>query len=257
MGKMRTRILRTAIYSALISAAVVIYKRRRLERVVSPEGLDDPDVARGFERISHLPHMAVLRWLLARRIMKYRKEGTVLDIGCGPGLMAVGLAGMAPGLTVIGIDLSEDLLDSGSQLACEKQVSDRVTFKLGDAANIPFEDGSLDMVVSTLSMHHWQDPSMVFNEVSRVLRDGGSFLVFDLRRDMIAPAYLLIWFATHVVVPKGLKKAREPLGSRNAAYTPYEAAELLTRSELVGWKVSSGPFWLLIEGKKETLDASS
>ncbi len=67
------------------------------------------------------------------------------------------------------------------------------------------------MVVSTLSLHHWQDPIMVFNEVSRVLRDGGSFLVFDLRRDMIAPAYLLIWFATHVVVPKGLKKAREPL----------------------------------------------
>ena len=56
------------------------------------------------------------------------------------------------------------------------------------------------------------------------------------------------WFATHVVVPPALRHIGEPLGSRNAAYTPDEAAGLLQTSRLTGWRVARGLFWLSIEG---------
>jgi ubiquinone/menaquinone biosynthesis C-methylase UbiE len=113
---------------------------------------------------------------------------------------------------------------------------------------IPFPDDSLDLVVSTLSLHHWRDPVGVLDEIARVLRPGGSFLVFDLRRDMTAPSYLLLWFATHCIVPRALRRVNEPLGSRNASFTPQEAAHLAGQSRLVGWHVTHGPLWVTIEG---------
>ncbi len=56
----------------------------------------------------------------------------------------------------------------------------RVAFELADAARLPFKDGSVDVVVSSLSLHHWDQPCAVFAEVRRVLRPGGSALVYDL-----------------------------------------------------------------------------
>jgi len=92
----------------------------------------------------------------------------------------------------------------------------------------------------------------VLDEIARVLRPGGSFLIFDLRRDMAAPFWLLLWFVTHVVVPAALRRANEPLSSFNAAYTPQEAARLAAeslaaQSRLSGWRVTRGPLWLTIE----------
>ena len=152
-----------------------------------------------------------------------------------------------------GIDLSDEMLDQGQDNARRAGVADRVSFRRGDAQQIPFPDASLHLVVSTLSLHHWSDPVAVLDEIARVLRPGGSFLVFDLRRDMIAPCWLLLWFATRVIVPAALRRVNEPLSSRNAAYTPQEAARLAAeslaaQSRLRGWRVTRGPMWLTIEG---------
>ena len=88
----------------------------------------------------------------------------------------------------------------------------------------------------------------VLDKIARVLRPGASFLIFDLRRDMAAPFWLLLWFVTRVVVPAALRRVNEPLGSRNAAYTSQEAARLAEQSRLSGWRVTRGPLWLTIEG---------
>ena len=52
----------------------------------------------------------------------------------------------------------------------------------------------------------------------------------------------LLWFG--IVVPAALRRVNEPLGSRNAAYTPGEAARLAEQSRLSGWRVTRGPLWL-------------
>jgi hypothetical protein len=80
----------------------------------------------------------------------------------------------------------------------------------------------------------------------------GSFVIFDLRRDFVALAYLLLWFATCFMVPQALRRVNEPLGSRNAAYTPQEAADLARQSQLTGWQVTPGFIWLLLEGRKRS-----
>ncbi|MGD8397324.1 MAG: class I SAM-dependent methyltransferase [Anaerolineae bacterium] len=241
---------------ALLIAAWRIHRERSRERIVSHEGLDEPDVARAFNRIATMPQMRLMRWLVIRRARALQARGRAADLGSGPGYLAVELARAAPDLRVTGVDLSDEMLAEAERYTARSGLADRVRFKKGDVARIPFPDGSLDLVVSTLSLHHWRDPVGVLDEIARVLRhpepadgrSGGSFLVFDLRRDMPAPFYLLLWFATRCIVPLALRRVNEPLGSRDAAFTAQEAVQLAAGSRLTGWRVTRGPLWLTIEG---------
>jgi ubiquinone/menaquinone biosynthesis C-methylase UbiE len=239
------------LVAALFAAVWRLYSSRPRERTPSHEGLDDPDVAVAFTRIATMPHMRFLRWYAARRATALTQQGHAVDLGCGPGHLAVELAQGAPDLHVTGVDVSEEMLAQADALAEHSGVGDRVSFKYGDAQEIPFPNDSLDLVLSTLSLHHWSDPGAVLDEIARVLRPGGSFVVFDLRRDMALPVWLVLWFATNYVVPAALRRVNEPLGSRDAAYTPGEAAQLAENSQLTGWHVTRGPLWLTIEGTKE------
>jgi ubiquinone/menaquinone biosynthesis C-methylase UbiE len=59
------------------------------------------------------------------------------------------------------------------------------SFVVGDAAALPFPDGSFEVVVSTMSMHHWSDPIAGLNEIGRVLRPDGRALIWDLRPGIV------------------------------------------------------------------------
>jgi ubiquinone/menaquinone biosynthesis C-methylase UbiE len=254
---------RIALFGGLVSAILFgawrVYSRRSLERVISHEGLDDPEVARAFNRIALMPQMRLLRWYVARRAVAMVPSGQAADLGSGPGHLAIKLAQAAPGLQVTGVDLSDEMLAEAEHNARQTGLEARVAFKKGDVVRVPFPNNSLDLVISTLSLHHWSDPVGVLNEIARVLRrpepaegrPGGAFLIFDLRRDMSAPLYLLLWFVTRCIVPRALRQVNEPLGSRNAAFTVHEAAHLAEQSRLAGWRVTKGPLWLTIEGPQE------
>jgi ubiquinone/menaquinone biosynthesis C-methylase UbiE len=116
------------------------------------------------------------------------------------------IARKAPGLHVTGIDLSEKLLADARRVAQQEGLVDWVDFRLGNVEEIPFTDQALDLVISTASLHHWTGQVKLFNEIDRVLLPGWVYYVFDLRRDMALPFYLLIWFATQFVVPAALNR---------------------------------------------------
>lgn len=225
------------------------YAERPVARIACMEELDDPAVAQAFNQIAEMPQMRLLRALVAWRALRLCHTGDAADLGCGAGQLAVELAQAAPGLRVTGIDLSNPLLAQALRRAASAEVAHRVDFRSGDVERTPFADGSLDLAVSTLSLHHWSNPSAVFDGVARILRPGGAFVIFDLRRDMAPPLYVLLWLVTRYIVPHALRRVQEPLGSRNAAYTPDEAAALAQASQLTGWRVARGPFWLSIEGR--------
>lgn len=228
----------------------LVYRRRTRVRVPSQEGIDDRQVVDAFVRVSRKLPWQLIRRMILERAAAMVNAGEAADLGCGPGYLAVELAKRIPALHVIGIDLSEDMLALGRTEAKRTGVEGRVSFRFGDVRHLPFEDSSLDLVVSTLSLHHWRDPFVALNEVERVLRSGGSFLIFDFRRDMAVPFYLLIWIITHLIAPRALRRIREPLSSRDAAYTPHEVAKMAVSSRLSDWRIVEGLMWLWIEGTK-------
>jgi ubiquinone/menaquinone biosynthesis C-methylase UbiE len=237
-----------AFVVVLLAGAWRLYSRRPRNRIPGHEAIDDPEVAEAFNQVALMPQMSLVRRFIARRATRITARGEAIDLGCGPGYLVVEMARRAPELHVTGVDLSDEMLAEAEDYARRHDMGQAVSFKRGDVQQIPFADGSVDLVVSTLSLHHWNDPVAVLDEVARVLRPGGSFLVFDLRRDLSAPVWLLLWVVTGFVVAPALRRANEPLASRNAAYTPLEAHDLAARSRLSGWRVTRGPVWLIIEG---------
>jgi SAM-dependent methyltransferase len=92
-----------------------------------------------------------------------RAGGRVLDVGCGAGWSSRFLSDN--GFDVCGLDLSIDQL--------EVKPSDRLRFVPGDAADLPFGTGELDVVCAYQTLEHVPDPGRVLAEFDRVLRPGG------------------------------------------------------------------------------------
>jgi ubiquinone/menaquinone biosynthesis C-methylase UbiE len=104
-------------------------------------------------------------------------DAQVLDVGTGPGVLLVELAGRRPDLRLTGVDLSTDMVAAAQRNVGEFE--DRVSVRVGDVADLPFPDDSFDAVVTSLSMHHWDRPADAVPELARVLRTGGRLFVYD------------------------------------------------------------------------------
>jgi SAM-dependent methyltransferase len=106
----------------------------------------------------------------------------VLEVGCGPGHLSIRLARQHD-LEVTGLDLDPAMIARARANADRPGTGDqrRPEFVVGDVATMAFPDRSFDLVVSTLSMHHWADPAAGLTEIGRVLRPGGRALIWDLR----------------------------------------------------------------------------
>jgi SAM-dependent methyltransferase len=120
---------------------------------------------------------------VARDVAASAPEGArVLEVGCGPGRLSIRLSGEF-GLDLTGLDLDSAMIDRARANTRAADGHDRRAplFLVGDVASLSFRDGSFDLVVSTLSMHHWADPSEGLAEIARVLRPGCRALVWDFR----------------------------------------------------------------------------
>lgn len=102
----------------------------------------------------------------------------VLDVGTGPGRVPLELARRCPGLVIEGLDLSTEMIDHARRAAGSDSP---VRFAVGDVGDLPYEDASFDLIVSTMSQHHWADPGAGMRELRRVLRPGCQVWIYDFR----------------------------------------------------------------------------
>jgi ubiquinone/menaquinone biosynthesis C-methylase UbiE len=120
---------------------------------------------------------------LAAKAASVIQSGKVLEVGPGPGYVSIEMARLLPEVEIIGLDLSDTMIEIATRNADEYSVSERVGFRQGDASEMPFEESSFDFVISCGSLHHWKEPKRVFEEINRVLKPSCSALIDDLRRD--------------------------------------------------------------------------
>ena len=118
-----------------------------------------------------------------------RGDETVLDVGCGHGLLLIGAARRLARGRSLGIDLWSQT-DQASNSAeatlanAEREgVRDRVELRDGDMRRLPFDDASIDVVVSSLAIHNVPtsaDRALAITEIVRVLKPGGRVAILDI-----------------------------------------------------------------------------
>jgi len=156
-------------------------------------------------------------------------SGRLLDVGCGPGNIALKLARRFPQMWVVGVDYAASMVLAASAAASAQGLSARAEFFLGDAKNLPFRDASFDWVLSNSVLHHLYDPMALLNEMGRVVKPRGVALLRDLRRPgRLAFPLHVRWYGRHY---SGLMKTLYT-DSVRAAYTGEELARMLRDSRL-------------------------
>jgi SAM-dependent methyltransferase len=209
-----------------------LVSRRTPPRVPHHEpGFSQPDfVAEYGEQTARFPveFEPILKFLDGRLDLAAPRE--VLEIGPGPGWMAILLAKKHPLARVTGVDLSEAFVALANENSRREGLADRVAFTAGDAATLArFPDQSFDAVMSNQCLHYWERPEQVFNQIARVLKPGGAFCISDDRRDMDWRGRLqVLWGRCLLSRRIGASWAR----SISGCLTTAEATEALARSQL-------------------------
>jgi SAM-dependent methyltransferase len=103
----------------------------------------------------------------------------ILENGPWPGHVGQRLLALLPDARWTGLDIDPAMLEAARGRLARANLSDRAALVQGDVAALPFEDAAFDLVVSSLSAHHWPDAEAGFREIGRVLRPGGVALVYD------------------------------------------------------------------------------
>jgi ubiquinone/menaquinone biosynthesis C-methylase UbiE len=110
-------------------------------------------------------------------LAKPQKGDTVLDVACGPGIVACQLAKFVSYVT--GIDITPAMIEQAKQMQKEKKLNN-LTWEIGDILTLPFDDSSFSLVITRYSFHHLLNPLQVLDEMIRVCKEGGRIVIIDV-----------------------------------------------------------------------------
>ena len=179
----RSRTLVTLLGVVAVGGAVLV--RRHAHGAMGnevPGGILIGDAAL-YDALSHRFLLGPLFERIAADIGAVAPSGArLLEVGCGPGRLSILLA-RRYGFDVTGLDLDPAMIERAraNVESSGHGGGRRPSFLVGNASSLAFPDASFDVVVSTLSMHHWTDATGGLNEIGRVLRPNGRALVWDFR----------------------------------------------------------------------------
>lgn len=241
-----------AVSICVMAAAIIIavgIRPMKIPREPDREGIQDEDAVQAYDRVSRWPIFTRERRIVLNALTKHQPEDLLVDVGCGPGYLVARISRRFPHLRVIGVDISREMIMTAKH-NWSPASHQNLEFMLGDAQQLPFSDNAVAFVVSSLSLHHWTDSAMAISEIYRVLRPGGQFLLFDVRRNAPRLFYWGLKLGQALLAPAAIRRTNGAVGSFWASYTPSELKATLSAIPLEELKVECGFGWVLAWGRK-------
>ena len=173
---------------------------------------------------------------IAEEMSQNNIGGTILDAGTGPGRLPIKIAQLMPTVTIVGMDVSRDMIRIAQKNAEQASVN-RARFVVGSIYRTGFNDSTFDLVVSTGLVHHLEKPVQAFDELYRILKPQREAWMYDGRRD-----------ATK-------EQIRTSLGNlkRNGLTLPSWVIERVWRYMHVGYKTKEYTHGIVAEALKQSL----
>jgi ubiquinone/menaquinone biosynthesis C-methylase UbiE len=209
------------------------------------EGIQDEFDVREYDLFAR--SMRDRGWLETDSVIKSGiSRGLALEIGPGPGYLGLEWLKKTRNTSLEGLEISKSMIEVAEKNAREYGFdSERVKYIAGNAMEMPFPSGSFDAVFSSGSLHEWEDPRWILSEIYRVLKSGGRYGIFDLRRDL---PFFTKWFFSISIKRPSMKQGLKT--SLQAAYTRAELETIVAASPLKGASIKTDIFGISVLGIK-------
>jgi ubiquinone/menaquinone biosynthesis C-methylase UbiE len=161
----------------------------------------------------------------------------VLDIGCGIGGAARTLMTEFD-CQVTGVDLVEEYIEAARMLNTRIGLDEKILFKQSNAIQLPFDDDSFDVVFSQHITMNIKDKGRLAQEVRRVLRPGGRFVLYEICAGSIAPLHFPLPWASdsainYLIEPQRLRQKLEKEGFKTIEWRDVTIPSLSWNQEMV------------------------
>ena len=185
------------------------YKQEKI-KPYGEEGEKGRQVEHMFDRIAHsydlLNHCLSLgidkRWRRAaiNSLRPYAPK-KMLDVATGTGDFALLAARTLGPESLLGVDISEEMLEVGRKKILQAGLADVVSFRREDCMALSLPDGEYDALTVAYGIRNFQDLDRGLSEMYRVLRPGGRLVIIELTAPRRFPMRQLFWLYSHVLMP--------------------------------------------------------
>ena len=176
-------------------------------------------------------------------------KGIVLQIGHGPGYTGLEWLKHTQDTHLKALDVSLEMIEiAKNNLKEYPGLENRIEYVNSSADKMKFENDSIDGIFCNGEIHEWPDPIAVFNEINRVLKPGGKYLISAHNRAVSSISLLL----EKIFVMRGIPNAmwQEYKSVIAASYTYDELKEILKKTNLKKWELIKGKMVFRIVGEK-------
>lgn len=183
------------------SEKVTPYKDSELGKKKQVEQMFD-NIAGGYDSMNRVISFGTdASW--KKKILKMiaaKKPETILDIATGTGDLAI-LMTATSAKKIVGLDLSDRMLEVGRKKIIAKKLTDRIEMIQGDSENLPFADNSFDAVTVAYGIRNFENLNQGLQEISRVLKPGGTLVILETSNPTKTPFKQFYNFYTKKILP--------------------------------------------------------
>lgn len=174
------------------------------------------NISKRYDFLNHFLSMGIdILWRKkAIRQLKTHQPKLILDIATGTGDLAIEALKLNPD-KIIGVDISEGMLEVGRKKMIELGVEDQIEMRLGDSEQLLFEDNKFDAVIVAFGVRNFENLEMGLADMRRVLKDGGKLVILEFSKPTKFPMKQLYGFYFKAILPL----IGKIVSSDNSAYT--------------------------------------
>ncbi len=160
-------------------------------------------IAGKYDFLNHFLSMGIdIYWRnqLVRRLKK-NHPNQILDIATGTGDLAITISKAIPDATIIGADISENMLEVGKQKIKKKNLEDKINMELGDSEKLKYNDGFFDAVTVAFGVRNYEDLDKGLKEMNRVTKVNGSVNILEFSKPTVFPVKQIYNFYFSSILP--------------------------------------------------------